>query len=117
LISRTSPADHYGLDDTIGQYNPKTGDGNGFKFGPYKPAAFIEAIQNAVDLFQDAKAWKKLVANGMRADFSWDRSAKSYLALYRSVIEMRTSEIGKIGGSSPSTAKANREGRSLKGER
>jgi starch synthase len=106
-----------GLDDTIGQYNPKTGDGNGFKFGPYKPAAFIEAIQNAVDLFQDGKAWKKLVANGMRADFSWDRSAKSYLALYRSVIEMRTSEIGKTGGSSPRTAKTNREERSLKGER
>jgi len=76
-----------GLDDTVVQIDPKTGEGNGFKFGPYDSAAFLEAIQQAVDLFQNHKDWKKLIANGMRADFSWDRSAKKYIELYRSLME------------------------------
>jgi starch synthase len=77
-----------GLDDTIVQFDPKKGEGNGFKFGPYKPASFLAAIRKAVELFQNAEAWKKLVANGMKADFSWDRSAQRYLELYHTVIEM-----------------------------
>ena len=36
-------------------------------------------------LFKDKKAWKKLMANGMVADFSWKRSAKSYLDLYNAI--------------------------------
>ena len=76
-----------GLDDTIVQFDPKKREGNGFKFGPYNPAAFFAAIEKAVDLFLNAKIWKRLMANGMKADFSWDRSAQSYMELYRSVIE------------------------------
>jgi starch synthase len=85
-----------GLDDTIVPYDPKTGEGNGFKFGPYQPASFLAAIQKAVDLFQNASVWKRLVASGMSADFSWDRSAQSYLGLYRDVIERRIPARGKI---------------------
>lgn len=76
-----------GLDDTIVQFDSKKGAGNGFKFGPYKPLSFLAAIRKAVDLFQNAEAWEKLVANGMKADFSWERSAQSYLELYHRVIE------------------------------
>jgi starch synthase len=76
-----------GLDDTIVQFDSKKGEGNGFKFGPYKPVSFLAAIRKAVDLFQNAEAWKKLIANGMKADFSWDRSAHRYLELYHTVIE------------------------------
>ncbi|MGD9076758.1 MAG: glycogen synthase GlgA [Desulfobacteraceae bacterium] len=86
-----------GLDDTIVPYDPKTREGNGFKFGPYKPASFVAAIRKAVDLFHNAEAWKKLLANGMKADFSWDRSAQSYLELYRRVIE-KGSQRGKSEG-------------------
>jgi starch synthase len=75
------------LDDTIVQFDAKKGEGNGFKFGPYKPASFLAAIRKAVDLFENADAWKKLIANGMKADFSWDRSAKRYVELYHAVIE------------------------------
>ncbi len=86
-----------GLDDTIVQFDPKTGEGNGFKFGPYKPESFLAAIRKAVDLFQDAEVWKKLVANGMKADFSWDRSAQKYLELYHTVME-KGRERGKTKG-------------------
>jgi starch synthase len=76
-----------GLDDTIVQFDPKRGEGNGFKFSAYKPASFLAAIQKAIELFQNPDAWKKLIANGMKADFSWDRSAQRYLELYHTVIE------------------------------
>jgi starch synthase len=74
-----------GLDDTIVPFDPKTGDGNGFKFSAYEPKPFLEAIRRAVALFQDAKAWERLMANGMREDFSWERSARRYLEVYRSL--------------------------------
>jgi starch synthase len=71
-----------GLDDTIVPFNRKTGEGNGFKFSAYEPIAFLEAVGKAVDLFEDPKAWKRLMANGMKADFSWERSAQQYRTLY-----------------------------------
>ena len=74
-----------GLDDTILQFDPRTGKGNGFKFKPYEAAAFLEAVRGAAELFLDPKAWKKVMANGMKADFSWERSAQSYLELYESL--------------------------------
>ena len=74
-----------GLDDTIVQFISRTGKGNGFKFRPYEAAAFLQAIREAVALFTDLKAWRKLMANGMKADFSWEQSGRKYLELYKSL--------------------------------
>ena len=74
-----------GLDDTIVSFDSETFEGNGFKFKPYKAGALLSAIREAVDLYGDVKAWKRLMENGMNADFSWDRSARKYLELYESV--------------------------------
>ena len=76
-----------GLDDTIVPFHRESGDGNGFKFSAYQPQALLSAIRDAVDLFSEAKNWEKLQANGMKSDFSWDRSARSYLELYKSALE------------------------------
>jgi starch synthase len=75
-----------GLDDTIVPFDPLTGEGNGFKFQPYEADALLRAVQKSVALFDDSKAWKRLTANGMREDFSWDRSARRYLDLYHSIL-------------------------------
>jgi starch synthase len=75
-----------GLEDTITAFDLKTGRGNGFKFGPYRPQAFLAALREAVELFQDSRGWTKLMGNGMKADFSWERSARQYVELYRSLI-------------------------------
>jgi starch synthase len=75
-----------GLDDTITPFNPQTGKGNGFKFTAYKPKAFLRALQKAVELFHNAGAWRKLRTNAMKEDFSWDRSARSYLELYNTTM-------------------------------
>ena len=75
-----------GLDDTVVPFDPRTKEGNGFKFGPYKADAFLKAIQYAIDLFKAPEIWKSLVSNAMKEDFSWDKSAHAYLELYRSVM-------------------------------
>ena len=74
-----------GLDDTIADFNPDTSEGNGFKFQAADPREFFDAIRKAVTLYKNPDAWKKLILNGMKADFSWDRSARTYLDLYTSL--------------------------------
>lgn len=75
-----------GLSDTIEQFDEKTMSGNGFKFVTYDSKALLTAVKKAVDLYKDKKTWKKLMSICMKYDFSWDRSAKSYLDVYRSII-------------------------------
>ena len=75
-----------GLDDTIETFDAKKKKGNGFKFGPYKAKAFFAAIQRALRLFENSDSWKRLIANGMKEDLSWDRSARKYLELYQSIV-------------------------------
>jgi starch synthase len=42
----------------------------------------MEAIKRALIVYEDSKNWKQLQINGMKKDYSWNRSAKEYLALY-----------------------------------
>ena len=78
-----------GLKDAIATFNPKTGKGTGFKFTDYKPEAFLASIRDAINQYHKADSWKKLRANAMKEDFSWNRSAKSYLRLYRSTLKVK----------------------------
>lgn len=75
-----------GLEDTVTSFDAHTARGNGFKFGAYHPKAFYAAIRDAADLFEDARLWRQLRDNGMEEDFSWNRSARAYLEIYRSVM-------------------------------
>jgi len=72
-----------GLDDTIKNFNPKTGKGNGFKFKQYTGQALFLCLKRALEVYKDKKLWKQLMLNGMREDFSWDRSACEYEKLYK----------------------------------
>jgi starch synthase len=71
-----------GLDDTISQYDRKTGKGNGFKFTEYSSEALVKALREAMSLFHRPQEWQKLVRNAMACDFSWRRSATEYAKLY-----------------------------------
>ena len=72
-----------GLDDTIENWNSRTGAGTGFKFAVYTPEALRSALQRALDLFRNREAWQAVQRAGMQKDFSWDASAEKYSALYR----------------------------------
>ena len=42
----------------------------------------IVAVRRAIEAFRDRRAWRGIMLRGMAEDFSWDRSARSYEALY-----------------------------------
>lgn len=74
-----------GLHDTISAYNPETGKGNGITFQSYNAQDMLYAIDRTLTLYGDAKNWKKLAANAMTSDFSWQKSAGIYLEMYNSI--------------------------------
>jgi len=74
-----------GLHDTIHEFQPKSGKGNGFVFADYEAKELLAAMHRAVKVYEDAKSWTKLMRNGMAMDFSWKASAKCYTALYERV--------------------------------
>ena len=69
-----------GLKDTIIPYPDE--DATGFIFQQPLVLNFFDEIKNALNLYQDADAWKEMIIRGMRADFSWRRSAEEYIQLY-----------------------------------
>jgi starch synthase len=71
-----------GLADTVRAWNSATGEGTGFVFEHATPAGFAWALDLALATFRDAAAWRRLQANGMAQDFSWDRQIEKYVALY-----------------------------------
>jgi len=78
-----------GLDDTIVQFDPVTGDGNGFRFEESTTTAFLQAIWQALALYREKALWPRLITNAMTADFTWDRSAREYERLYRRAAEKK----------------------------
>jgi starch synthase len=74
-----------GLDDTIEQWDPRTGKGTGFKFSEYTGDALLGAIRTALVAFKDQESWQKLMRNGMAKEFSWSAAAKEYVKVYERV--------------------------------
>lgn len=58
----------------------------GFVFEQPTPHAFWLAIERALDLYAQKPAWKKLMLAGMNRDFSWEKSALAYQALYQGLL-------------------------------
>jgi len=76
-----------GLADTINDYAQHgVKSGTGFKFNEYSPDALLSSMRRATDMFlNDKESWRKLMVNGMKADWSWQRAAKEYIDIYRKV--------------------------------
>jgi len=78
-----------GLADTVSPFSRATGRGTGFLFEPYDSGALLGALREALALYRDPPVWRQVMRNGMAEDFSWDRSARKYLELYRRIGEIR----------------------------
>jgi starch synthase len=81
-----------GLVDTVVDATPEAlqaGTATGFAFRDPNSASLQAAITRALDLWTDRAAWSSLVASAMRADWTWDRVARSYLSLYDDVQRRR----------------------------
>ncbi|HXF82005.1 MAG TPA: glycogen synthase GlgA, partial [bacterium] len=79
-----------GLADSIVDTTPQTvanGTANGFVFEAYDAAALLGALRRALDAYRDRELWRTLQRHGMRADFSWERAAERYRALYERALQ------------------------------
>jgi starch synthase len=76
-----------GLEDTVQQYDEDTGLGTGFKFWDASANAVYYTIGWAVSTYYDRKRHlQQMIQAAMAADFSWQKSAEAYLALYERAI-------------------------------
>ncbi|MDR0856194.1 MAG: glycogen synthase [Clostridiales bacterium] len=71
-----------GLLDSIHDCGDDGGHGNGVTFRIYSPEDCYNAVRRALALYGNKEAWARLVPHVMGIDFSWDASARAYIALY-----------------------------------
>jgi starch synthase len=77
-----------GLKDSVPSYNHSTGEGLGFTFHNINADDMLGAINRALELYNDDReAWETLQKKGMTTDFSWDKSAQEYLAVYQKLAD------------------------------
>ena len=78
-----------GLVDTITDADEASlaaGTATGFRFSDYSALALAEALQRACRAYAEPAVWKQIVAGGMKQDWSWAKSAREYVELYRATI-------------------------------
>jgi len=79
-----------GLVDTVTEANPENlaqGIATGFAFHGYRFDELEHTLDRAMDVCRtEASMWGKLVENGMRQDWSWQRSARQYSQLYAQTV-------------------------------
>ena len=78
-----------GLADTVvnaTEENIADGRATGFVFTAYTPDALFQTVRWALSLMRERPAdFRQIVQTAMKQDWSWDRSAAAYEALYRRV--------------------------------
>ncbi len=85
-----------GLVDTVENYVDKKAQGTGFIFYDPKPDALFNTIGWACATYYDRpNDFKQLQRNAMLKDFSWSKSAETYLNVYRWAMESRSALIAK----------------------
>ncbi|MFC0323922.1 glycogen synthase GlgA [Gallibacterium melopsittaci] len=75
-----------GLADTVVDTTPdtqKVKTATGFVFLHADVTGFLYAIDKMLDIWQKPRQWSLIRSTAMQQDFSWQKAAKSYLALYQ----------------------------------
>jgi len=75
-----------GLKDSVQDYNPQNNSGTGFVFSDYDAEAMLATIDRGLFAYRDKNAWTALRRRAMAMDFSWERSARLYSDLYRTLV-------------------------------
>jgi len=78
-----------GLADSVQHFDPGTGEGTGIVFEDADSGAVQWALGRMRELFADRVAWRRMMANGMARDFSWNGPVDRYLELYAQVCARR----------------------------
>ncbi len=73
-----------GLRDSVINFDLE--HGTGFTFANINTHDMLYVIEEAVDIYrEDTEHWQRLQQNGMTQDFSWENSAKAYVAIYEKI--------------------------------
>ncbi len=94
VVSRTG-----GLSETIIDANDAAMSARvatGFQFHPVTTDGLRLALRRALHAYQEPKMWARLQNQGMKAKFSWERSAQQYAAVYANLVR-------KSGQTTPAT--------------
>ena len=81
VVARTG-----GLADTVIDANPAAlgaGVATGIQFDGVHWHGLASAISRTVALYGQPAQWQQIQRGGMASDFSWDRSAAEYAAIYQ----------------------------------
>lgn len=76
-----------GLADTIVDVGQDAKKGNGFVFGERTAEGLLTAINRALRMYADPQQRARLVRRALKQDFSWERSAREYLAYYKEMLK------------------------------
>jgi starch synthase len=57
----------------------------GFIFEEPKAGLFLDAINQALDVWEDKAYWRRMIDRAMQQAFTWERSAEQYIDLYRDI--------------------------------
>jgi starch synthase len=79
-----------GLADTVVDASPENiaaGTATGFIFRNVSYSSVLRATCRALGAYRDKAVWKTIQQRAMDTDFSWEKSARDYLDLYRSLAE------------------------------
>ncbi|MEW6305603.1 MAG: glycogen synthase GlgA [Verrucomicrobiota bacterium] len=75
-----------GLDDSVIDLGDDLDNANGIKFTEYSARALAKAIRKALVLYENKVLLRHFQKNAMTADFSWERTCKEYVNLYRRIL-------------------------------
>ena len=76
-----------GLKDSVIPYDSITGEGDGFSFREFDACSMRSAVHDALACYSDKETMLTMIKNAMAQDFSFERSAKEYVALYISMLD------------------------------
>ncbi|MDU8928621.1 glycogen synthase GlgA [Alisedimentitalea sp. MJ-SS2] len=84
IVSKTG-----GLADTVIDANEAAlamGCATGFQFAPVTVDKLSDALSRAMNLFEDEKAWQKVMRNAMKHPVGWERSADKVVDIYKGLL-------------------------------
>jgi starch synthase len=81
-----------GLVDTVSHHDPVNQTGTGYCFDRYEPLDFYTCMARTLEAYRFKDQWQTLQQRGMRADFSWDTSAKDYIRMYKEILGLPLDE-------------------------
>ncbi len=75
-----------GLNDTVKPFQLGTASGTGLKFTSYKAEALLQALNEALAVYDAPASWQALRLRALAEDFSWNVSAQAYEKLYHQAV-------------------------------